>query len=66
VLLFHIEALFAEPVDQGVFVDFLQVSVPVIAVNREAGFADDVAELIDIIGLHGLFCVSRVFCGPLN
>jgi len=49
VLLLHVQAQFAEPVGQGVFIDLFQVAMFVIAVNRERGFPHGVTEFHDVL-----------------
>ena len=47
-LLFNDKAPFSETVSESVFVDLFQVAVAQKAMDIEAGFADDIAEAIDI------------------
>jgi hypothetical protein len=51
-LLPHFEALFAKPVGQRVLIYLFDVTIAMIAVDREAGFANDVTELVDMLELH--------------
>jgi hypothetical protein len=62
------ESLFAQPMGEAVFVDFLDVAVPEMAVQREAGFADLIAELEDgifhalpFLRLLRIFAAKKVF-----
>ena len=48
VLLHYFETLFAEAMGQSILIDLLNMPVPVVPMNREAGLPDRIAELIDI------------------
>jgi hypothetical protein len=57
-LLFDLEAGLAQPVDQGVFINLLQVPVPVIDMNGISRFPHHVTEFIDCFHL---LCSLRSF-----
>jgi hypothetical protein len=63
---FDLEAVFAQPMQQRVLVDFFDVSVPVKAVNRKSRFAHDVTQFEDFLSIHSSFSLFEPFepfCG---
>src|SRR5690606_27662631 len=64
VLLPDLQALFAKPVGQSVFIHLFRVPVPMVFVQGKRGFPDDVAELIDGgVGFH-FFVFFCAFSSP--
>jgi hypothetical protein len=51
-LLLNFQPGFRQPMCEGILVDLFQMSAPVITVDREAGLADDVTQLVDRIPRH--------------
>jgi hypothetical protein len=64
-LLLHFNALFVQPMRQGVLVDFLDMAMPVVAMDGETGFADCITEEVNMFKFHdGSFLWFIVpFCG---
>src|SRR6266481_5356736 len=60
-LLLDLEAQFAQAVNKSVFINFFQVPMPVINMDRVGGLADDIAEFID--GLHSMLTQERTPSG---
>jgi hypothetical protein len=60
-LAFHFQPLLAKPVQQRILVDFLNVSIPVIAVDGKTGFADYIAQLEDFLSVHSSISFLRFF-----
>ena len=60
-LLFDFQAQCAQSTGQRIFINFFQVSVSMITMDRETGFADHVAELVDTVPLHCDFFLVRFF-----
>jgi hypothetical protein len=66
VLLLDRQTLFTETVREPVLIDFFGVAVTVVFVKGEAGFTDDITELVDGIEFHGeTFCAFLCFSWPM-
>src|SRR5688572_22318436 len=61
-LLLHLEPLLPEPVNESVFINLLQMSVPMVSVDSEPRFANHVAELHDVLHITASFISFCAFC----
>jgi len=59
-LLFHVESLFSQTMSQRILIDFLQMSVPMVAVNSKSCFPNYIAKLHDVFHTL-LFCAFCAF-----
>src|SRR5205807_7455576 len=66
-LLLHVESLFSQTMSQGILIDFLQMSVPMVAVNSKSCFANYIAKLHDLLHRSPSFLrVLRFFVADAN
>ncbi len=53
-LLFDADAPFPKPMDEGIFVDLLEMAMSVITMDRERDFADGSTMLEDLVVVHAV------------
>lgn len=70
ILLLDLESCFAEPMRQGILIDFLEMAMSVVDMDIVAGLASDIAELVNCSVTHtrlsqnpSAFVFFAFFCG---